>query len=96
MRYIADHDFHIHSTVSRCCKDPLQTPERLLSYAEENGFRGLCLTNHFWDETVNSEAEWIEEHSYKYLSSVLPLPQERTQSFFSARKRILIITVSSE
>ena len=89
MRYIADHDFHIHSTVSRCCKDPLQTPERLLSYAEENGFRGLCLTNHFWDETVNSEAEWIEEHSYKYLSSVLPLPQgENTVFLFGAETDI--------
>ncbi len=75
MRYIADHDFHNHSTVSRCCKDPSQTPERILRYAEENGFRKICLTNHFWDESVDSEAEWIEEHGYKYLCSVLPLPK---------------------
>ena len=75
MKYIADHDFHIHSTVSRCCKDPLQTPERILLYAKENGFDKICLTNHFWDEKVASEAEWIEEHGYKYLTSVLPLPQ---------------------
>ena len=74
MRFIADHDFHIHSTVSRCCKDPLQTPERILSYAKENGFRKVCLTNHFWDENVKSEAEWIDEHGYKYLTCVLPLP----------------------
>ena len=75
MRFIADHDFHIHSTVSRCCKDPLQTPERILSYAKENGFRKVCLTNHFWDEKVKSEAQWIDEHGYKYLTSVLPLPK---------------------
>lgn len=81
MRYIADHDFHIHSTVSRCCKDENQTPEAILSYAEENGFRKICLTNHFWDETVKSEAEWIEEHSYSYLTSVLPLPQKNGIDF---------------
>ncbi len=76
MRYITDHDFHIHSTVSRCCKDENQTPERILRYAKKNSFKQICLTNHFWDETVKSEAEWIEEHTYKYLTSVLPLPRE--------------------
>ncbi|MBR3767272.1 MAG: PHP domain-containing protein [Clostridia bacterium] len=75
MRYIADHDFHIHSTVSRCCKDENQTPETILQYAKENNFKKICLTNHFWDESVKSEAEWIEEHGYKYLTSVLPLPK---------------------
>ena len=75
MRFIANHDFHIHSTVSRCCKDPQQTPERILSYAKENGFRKVCLTNHFWDEKVKSEAQWIDEHGYKYLTCVLPLPK---------------------
>ncbi len=81
MRYVADHDFHIHSTVSRCCKDPLQTPERILQYAKENGFNKICLTNHFWDENVTSEAEWIEEHGFSYLTSVLPLPQDGEVKF---------------
>ena len=76
MRYIADHDYHIHSTVSRCCKDENQTPERILEYAVQNGFTSVCLTNHFWDENVKSEAEWIEEHGYSYLTSVLPLPKK--------------------
>jgi len=81
MRYIADHDFHIHSTVSRCCKDPEQTPSRILRYAEENGFNKICLTNHFWDENVKSEAQWIDEHGFSYLISVLPLPKSDTVSF---------------
>ena len=38
MRYVADHDFHIHSTISPCCHDENQTPEAILSYAKENGF----------------------------------------------------------
>lgn len=75
MRYVADHDFHIHSTVSRCCHDKTQTPEAILNYAKENGYKQICLTNHFWDEKVKSEAEWIEEHNFSFVSSVLPLPE---------------------
>ncbi len=81
MRYIADHDFHIHSTVSRCCHDNAQIPETILKYAEEYGLRRICLTNHFWDEAVKSEAEWIEEHDFSHVSSVLPLPQGKNTEF---------------
>ena len=76
MRYIADHDFHIHSTVSLCCHDENQTPEAILNYAKENGYKKICLTNHFWDENVKSEAEWMDEHDFSHVSSVLPLPKD--------------------
>ena len=81
MRYVADHDFHIHSTVSCCCRDENQTPETILNYARENGFSKICLTNYFWDENVKSEAEWIDEHGYSFVSSVLPLPQDDKVDF---------------
>ncbi|MBQ6862725.1 MAG: hypothetical protein IJO14_00665 [Clostridia bacterium] len=81
MRYIADHDFHIHSTVSSCCHDAAQTPETILKYAKKNGYSKVCLTNHFWDENVSSEAEWIEEHNYSRVSSVLPLLQDDQVAF---------------
>lgn len=81
MRFVADHDFHIHSTVSRCCHDENQTPAAILDYAKENGFRKICLTNHFWDEKVKSEAEWIEEHNFACVSSVLPLPEDENVEF---------------
>ncbi len=75
MRYIADHDFHIHSTVSPCCSDPEQTPQRILQYAQENGFKSVCLTNHFWDETVKCETHWHPGEYIEPVCSVLPLPQ---------------------
>lgn len=81
MRYVADHDFHIHSTVSLCCHDENQTPETILGYAKENGFKKICLTNHFFDEKVISEANWRSEHYFEPLSSVLPLPQDENISF---------------
>ena len=81
MRYIADHDFHIHSTVSLCCHDSNQTPEAILDYARKNGYKKICLTNHFWDETVKSDAEWCDEHNFEAVSSVLPLPSSENVEF---------------
>ena len=81
MRYIVDHDFHIHSTVSPCCHDENQTPEAILDYAKKNNFTKICLTNHLWDESVVSEAEWHEKQRFSCLKSVLPLPQAEGISF---------------
>lgn len=81
LRYIADHDFHIHSTVSLCCHDENQTPEEIFKYAQENKYKSICLTNHFWDENVESRAEWAQEHYFDRLTSVLPLPQSDDVSF---------------
>ena len=39
MRYIFDHDYHIHSWISSCSRDPEQTLERMLRYAQENGLK---------------------------------------------------------
>lgn len=42
MKYIVDHDFHIHSRLSSCSDDPRQTPKRiveLLGLTEEDKFR---------------------------------------------------------
>ena len=81
MRYIADHDFHIHSTISPCCHDENQTPEAILEYAKKNGFKSICLTNHLWDENVESEAEWHEKQRFDCLITALPLPQDKDVQF---------------
>ncbi len=81
MRFKADHDFHIHSTISPCCHDPEQTPEAILKYAEKNNFRKICLTNHLWDESVKSVADWHDKQTFRSVTSVLPLPQSDKAKF---------------
>ena len=76
MRFVVDHDFHIHSTISPCCHDENQTPHAILQYAKENGLGKICLTNHLWDEKVESEADWHDGQRFSCVSSVLPLPQD--------------------
>lgn len=82
MRYICDHDLHIHSNRSACVRnDPEQTPERMLRYAKENGFRTVCVTDHFWDEDIPCISDWHRQHTFKRISSVVPLPQEENIRF---------------
>ncbi len=81
MRYIADHDYHIHSTISPCCHDPEQTPEAIYEYAKRNNYKKICLTNHLWDEKVESIATWHEKQRFEFLISALPLPNDSEVKF---------------
>lgn len=75
MKYIVDHDYHIHSHLSLCSKDPGQTNERILDYAEKYGLKKLCVTDHFWDETVDGASDWYKEQDLAHISKDLPLPK---------------------
>lgn len=73
-----DHDLHIHSYLSPCAgeKGKTQTAENILKYASENGFKTICVTDHFWDETVpGAENTWYAVQNFAHISSILPLPQ---------------------
>ena len=76
MKYVIDHDLHIHSYLSACSKDPEQTPERILRYAKETGLKTICLTDHFWDDGVDGASEWYAQQNYQHLAVARPLPQE--------------------
>ena len=81
MKFAFDHDYHIHSQISLCSSDPAQTPERILSYARENGLHTICLTDHFWDETVSGASDWYQKQNYAWISRALPLPQDENTEF---------------
>lgn len=80
MKYIIDHDFHIHSLYSPCSRDPEQTSERILRYGIENGYKHLALTNHMWDSAVKGNYGDPKEQTVEYISQALPLPQSETTS----------------
>ncbi len=75
MKYIVDNDLHIHSKLSLCSGDPEQTVERILKYAEAGGLTTLCLTDHFWDESITTESPWYSLQGYDHLKKALPLPE---------------------
>ena len=75
MIYKIDHDYHIHSVLSDCSRDPEQNCERMLNYAKEQGLTGLCLTDHFWDELIPGASDWYSKQDYAHIRRALPLPR---------------------
>lgn len=75
MRYVFDNDLHIHSFVSKCSKDPEQTPSAILQYARDNGIKTLVLTDHFWDENVPGASNWYSTQTFSWISQSKPLPK---------------------
>lgn len=82
MKYQLDHDLHIHSVISNCSGDSEQTAENILRYAKAHGLKQICLTDHFWDESVPGASRWYREyHKFTDLIRALPLPQDEGVEF---------------
>lgn len=81
MRFVADHDYHIHSHLSICSDDPKQSNARILKYAEDNGFNKICLTDHFWDETLPARCGFYNKQGFEHIKKALPLPQGENVQF---------------
>lgn len=81
MRYIVDHDMHIHSGLSKCSNDSLQTKERILEYAVQNNFKKVVVTNHFWDSAIKNTHIFYNTQDYEHIAQILPLPQTEGISF---------------
>lgn len=82
MKYVIDHDFHIHSNLSSCSNDENETPENILQSAVDNGYTKICLTDHFWDENVMGASPWYKLQDYAHISKALPLPQHEKVKFY--------------
>lgn len=75
MRYQVDHDLHIHSFLSSCSQCPEQTPARIARYAVEEKLHTVCITDHFWDETIPEASQWYAAQDYPHIQQAKPLPQ---------------------
>lgn len=75
MRFKIDHDYHIHSMLSSCSRDPEQSVERILQYAKDNKLERICVTDHFWDSAVVGASEWYAPQNLEHIKQSKPLPQ---------------------
>ena len=81
MRYTYDHDFHIHSKLSVCSNDPQQTTDKILRYAEKNNLKTICLTDHFWDDTIEGASIFYRGQNYDHITKAKPLPSSKDVTF---------------
>ena len=82
MRYISDHDYHIHSQLSLCSGHPEQTTANILKYGEDNNFKHICLTDHYWDENVpGASTGFYGTQNNAWIDKALPLPESDKVKF---------------
>lgn len=79
MKFVIDHDLHIHSQLSSCSSHPEQTTQNILKYGVKNGLKQVCITDHHWDAAVEGASAWYKKQGDIF--SVLPLPQSDTCEF---------------
>ena len=75
MRYVFDNDYHIHSQLSSCSRDPEQTTERILQYAKDNKLGSIVLADHYWDDAVPGASGWYQKQNTPHITQSRPLPQ---------------------
>lgn len=75
MKYIIDHDYHLHTHLSLCSSDPGETTAALLAYARSNGLSSICVTDHFWDSSIPGANGFYQPQDFDHISKSLPLPQ---------------------
>ena len=81
MRYVIDHDFHIHSKLSTCSRHPEQTPERILQYAKDFGLKKIVLADHYWDNSIPCGNSWYVPQDFEHICKSNPLPQSEGIEF---------------
>lgn len=73
----ADHDYHLHTFLSRCSADPEQTVASLAAYGKANGLRHLCITDHFWDALVSGASDWYTGQDLEHIRQSLPFLEDQ-------------------
>lgn len=81
MKYKIDHDYHIHSFLSSCSRDPEQNVQRIFQYAKDNCFSSICITDHYWDSAVPGASNWYKPQDFDHISKALPLPCDSETKF---------------
>ena len=84
MRYIIDHDLHIHTHLSLCSKDEKQNAAAILDFAKKNNLNKICVTDHYWDKEVPCNTAvnyWYDAQDFNHISEILPLPQDEKVKF---------------
>ena len=81
MKFIVDHDLHIHSNLSNCAPYPEQNAERILQHGVEDNLKRICVTDHYWDDAVPGASKWYEVQNFPHVCEIKPLPQTEGVDF---------------
>ncbi len=64
-----DHDLHIHTHLSSCCKEKtLQTPAEIILLAEEMGVSTVGFSDHIWENKAARPSDWYRPQDENNIS----------------------------
>ena len=72
MRYVVDHNYHIHTHLSICSDDPEQNIDNIVLNAKRLGYKRICITDHCWENPHKCNMSFYEKQNFKYVTSELP------------------------
>lgn len=81
MKFQLDHDYHIHSNLSPCGGDPSQTKDYILDFSRGQGYKQICITDHYWDRAVPGMLDCYTRLDFDHISQIKPLPQAEDCKF---------------
>ena len=62
-----EHDFHIHTTLSRCANETA-TVENYIANAKKLGLKKLGFSDHFWDSSISGAINWYQQQDYVHVA----------------------------
>lgn len=65
-----DHDVHVHTFLSACCRDPEAVPEKILARAAESGLRLIGFADHLWDPACPGGSGWYAPQTPDHVAQV--------------------------
>ncbi len=72
MKFVIDHDLHCHTHLSLCSGDPSMTPQAIAEHAEREGYRTVCITDHYWDESLPDIDPWYQQQNTPHVMEDYP------------------------
>ena len=61
-----EHDFHIHTNLSRCAKEGA-TVEYYIALAKELGLKKIGFSDHFWDDAIEGANGFYRPQNYEHV-----------------------------
>lgn len=78
-KILYDHDLHIHTTLSECCKDSEATPSKIIKRAAALGIGTVGFANHVWDASIPGASQWYVPQNLDHILSIRSQIPEDTQ-----------------
>jgi histidinol phosphatase-like PHP family hydrolase len=65
-----DHDVHVHTSLSACCRDESAVPEAILARAAEAGLKLIGFADHLWDPACPGGSGWYAPQTPAHVAQV--------------------------